>query len=101
MTPVAWALLAFVLLAALGALLARAGRSPSGPGAATAPQEAGPPAVVPPPADAGDGRACRRCGQALGPREGVTCLECRAPHHAACYERHQGCAACGAWPAVW
>ena len=53
MTPVAWALLAFVLLAALGALLARAGRSPSGPGAATAPQEAGPPAVVPPPADAG------------------------------------------------
>lgn len=96
MTPVAWALLAFVILATLGALLARGRRSASGAGSVGAPQEARP-AVVPPAAEG----ACRRCGQPLGPREGVACLECRAPHHAACMEQHQGCAACGAWPAVW
>lgn len=90
MTPVAWALLAFVLLATLGALLARARRSP-------VPREACPPPAASPPTD----RACRRCGEALGPREGVTCLACRAPHHAACFEQHEACAACGAWPPVW
>lgn len=99
MTAVEWALLAFVALATLGALLARATRSPGGAGAAAAPTEAGAPPAVPPPL--GQGAECRRCGGALGAREGVACLACRAPHHAACWEEAQGCAACGAWPAIW
>ncbi|MBX3471624.1 MAG: hypothetical protein KF878_32620 [Planctomycetes bacterium] len=97
MTAVEWALLAFVALATLGALLARATRSPGGAGAAAARRRPAP-ARRPPPL--GQGAECRRCG-ALGAREGVACLACRAPHHAACWEEAQGCAACGAWPAIW
>ncbi|MCO5168886.1 MAG: hypothetical protein M9894_21310 [Planctomycetes bacterium] len=99
MTAVEWALLVFVVLATLGALLARTARRPGGVDLPVAPREAGPP---PGPAPAlGQGAACRRCGEALGAREGVACLACRAPHHAACWEEAQGCAACGAWPAIW
>ena len=106
MTPVAWALLAFVLLALAGALLRRGARAPTPRGdvGAGAPREASPPGAVARPSDVPEPAAivCRRCGRPLGGgRDDVACLECRARHHAACWEEHQGCAACGCWPGVW